>query len=175
MKSQGLPINTIVLGGIGVIVLIILAVVFVPAMGDIFGTIGGVSGQGGETFLSDCNLKCMTLSSRYSSISVARSAAVGTFCSHTDDLGNGCQYYMECRITLVGTIGQAKVWKRTDGVCYVVPTSCTEYCPDVTCSGSTPVCITDNNGCQCCGCNSDSDCGIGKTCSSPRTCNSQCV
>ena len=151
MKSQGLPINTIVLGGIGVIVLIIIAVVFVPGMGDIFGSIGSVSAQGGEAFLSDCNIKCTMISSKYSSISVARSAATGIFCSHTEDSGNGCHYYMECRITLVGMGDPVKVWKRTDGVCYVVLTSCTTYCADSSDCTVPAICNTDADGCKSCG------------------------
>lgn len=156
MRGQGLPLNTIVIAAIGIIVAIIVAVAFVPGMGDIFGSIGGVSGTGDQAFLSECSTRCTNLDYKYSSVSVVDAAARNNFCNYRDADGRGCQYYMECLIHLSGGGELRRVQKITsEDTCMI------------TAAGCTVACSLDSD------CDDSNDC-TEDTCQNPTTCNAQC-
>ncbi len=81
MKAQGLPLNTIVLGALAVLVLVILAAVFVPGIGNMFRSIFGLAPDA----YVNCQTYCTGLSNIYSSETTAVAAARGSnFCSDPD-------------------------------------------------------------------------------------------
>ena len=94
-KAQGLPLNTIVLGALAVLVLVILAAAFVPSIRDVFTNMLGFSSDPYAT----CETACGNLQSRYSTQTTAQSAVVSSqFCSE-DCPGNG--YKTDCTVALV--------------------------------------------------------------------------
>jgi hypothetical protein len=100
-KAQGLPLNTIVLGALAVLVLVILAAAFVPSIRDVFMNLLGFSSDP----YAMCETACGNLQGRYSTIATAISAIQGSqFCSE------GCTptYKSDCTVSLVnGTTSSA--------------------------------------------------------------------
>ena len=86
MKAQGLPLNTIVLGALAVLVLVILAAVFVPGVGGMFRTMFGMSPDAYTT----CETYCTAMNNKYSTAGTAISAVGGSaYCRTTDWDGDG--------------------------------------------------------------------------------------
>jgi hypothetical protein len=101
MKAQGLPLNTIVLGALAVLVLVILAAVFVPGVGNMFRSIFNLAPDA----YTNCQTVCTGLSNRYSAASVAGAAGIASsYCvdpDPTDTLTDTCYDYIQtCTITL---------------------------------------------------------------------------
>ena len=95
MKAQGLPLNTIVLGALAVLVLVILAAAFVPSIRDVFLNLLGFSTDP----YTMCENYCNALQSRYSTAATANSAILSSqFCTE-GCVSNG--YKTDCIVTLV--------------------------------------------------------------------------
>ncbi len=120
MKAQGLPLNTIVLGALAVLVLVLLAAVFVPGIGNLIPTL-----DTGD-FVQQCNTKCQGMNLVYSS-STTETFIEGTdFCTMLDADGTtNCPSVISCTISSIdgfsltideaedcgiGTGGTAPVW-----------------------------------------------------------------
>jgi hypothetical protein len=102
MRAQGLPLNTIVLGALAVLVLVLLAAAFVPSVGNMFRSL---MFAGGTDPVSRCNLACINLDWKYADMDTASAAATGTYCGY--DAGSGtCQTVIACTFRLTnGTSG----------------------------------------------------------------------
>jgi hypothetical protein len=80
MKAQGLPLNTIVLGALAVLVLVILAAAFVPSIRNVFLT---MLGYGGDAY-STCESHCTALSGKWSSNTASSGVCGSSFCQLAD-------------------------------------------------------------------------------------------
>lgn len=103
MKAQGLPLNTIVLGALAVLVLVILAAVFVPGIGSMFASIFGLAPDA----YTNCQTTCTGLSGRFSSATIAANAAKNSaYCADpvpADDVTETCfDYITHCTVSLTG-------------------------------------------------------------------------
>lgn len=124
MKAQGLPLETIVLGALAVLVLVILAAVFIPGVGNMFRSIFGLA----PNAYSNCQTTCTGLSNVYSSIETAGTAAENSaYCDDpeptVDTATDTCfDYVTACTVTLSGgatitiTADPAVTEDRTGGV-----------------------------------------------------------
>lgn len=97
MKAQGLPLNTIVLGALAVLVLVLLAAAFVPGVGGFFATLFGLTPTDPVTI---CNNYCNQLNYQYTTDTSLQAALPNhPFCSDqdTDTAGiQDCGTYVQC-------------------------------------------------------------------------------
>jgi len=96
MKAQGLPLNTIVLGALAVLVLVLLAAVFVPGIGNLIPTL-----DTGD-FVQQCNTKCQGMNLMYSSSTDSSFIENTDFCTMLDADGTTeCGDVMTCTINSI--------------------------------------------------------------------------
>ena len=91
MKAQGLPLNTIVLGALAVLVLVLLAAAFVPSIGNMFKNMFAISGGSGS-FAEQCQLACQSMDYKYVSTSGTGVVTSGQYCTMEDSDGYHCNY-----------------------------------------------------------------------------------
>ena len=106
MKAQGLPLNTIVLGALAVLVLVLLAAAFVPGVGSMFSSIFGATPSSESAFATNCINYCSILTQIASGQST--SAATSTirtsdYCLQTLSVEGGgvnyCYDFTDCEVT----------------------------------------------------------------------------
>ncbi|RLG17716.1 hypothetical protein DRN62_00330 [Nanoarchaeota archaeon] len=95
MKAQGLPLNTIVLGALALLVLVLLAAAFVPSIGNMFRSMLGITGTGNETFIQQCQLACQNLDNKYTQSTFTTAAQGSSFCTSTYG-GKHCYHVITC-------------------------------------------------------------------------------
>jgi hypothetical protein len=96
MRAQGLPLNTIVLGALAVLVLVLLAAAFVPSVGNMFRSLLFIGGDP----VSRCNLACIGLDWKYADTTTALTAAQSSFCDFDPGDGSECDVLITCQLRL---------------------------------------------------------------------------
>jgi hypothetical protein len=141
VKSQGLPLNTIVLGAIAILVLVVIAVAVIPAMGGIF----SATSAGDVTDVDTCEHNCrmMQLFAQYA----YQAGPNSQYCQ------SGCIGIADCVIrkevvSAANCLGQCD----SNGDCPPTSGTC--------CTGNCVNTNTDNSNCGTCG----NPCTLSQTC-----------